>query len=164
MIVCLDVDYRDDHAVVGCVGFTHWTDEAPALERTVRVARAPGAYQPGAFYLRELPFLLDALAQLPARPEAIVIDGYVWLGENRPGLGARLYEALGAKTPVIGVAKRRFHSALAVEVRRGSSAQPLYLTAAGTDAAEAARHVRAMHGPHRLPTLLKRADRLARGG
>ncbi len=164
MIVCLDVDYREDHAVVGCVGFDRWTDEAPALERAVRVARAPGAYQPGAFYLRELPYLLEALAQLPGRPDAIVIDGYVWLGDDRPGLGARLHEALGARTPVIGVAKRRFEGARAVEVRRGTSAQPLFLTAVGTSAADAARHVGAMHGPHRIPTLLKRADRLAREG
>jgi deoxyribonuclease V len=28
---------------------------------------------------------------------------------------------------------------------------------------EAAEFIRGMHGPHRLPTLLKRADHLARG-
>jgi deoxyribonuclease V len=28
---------------------------------------------------------------------------------------------------------------------------------------EAAEFIRGMHGPHRLPTLLKRADQLARG-
>jgi deoxyribonuclease V len=34
---------------------------------------------------------------------------------------------------------------------------------AGTDAASAAMLVQGMHGPHRIPTLIARADRLARG-
>lgn len=35
--------------------------------------------------------------------------------------------------------------------------------AAGADPAEAAEKVRAMHGPHRVPALLKRVDLPARG-
>lgn len=35
--------------------------------------------------------------------------------------------------------------------------------AAGTDPAAAAEKIRAMHGPHRVPALLKRVDLLARG-
>jgi deoxyribonuclease V len=42
-------------------------------------------------------------------------------------------------------------------------ARPLHVTALGLDAADAAARVAAMHGPYRLPTLLKRADQLARG-
>ena len=46
---------------------------------------------------------------------------------------------------------------------RGSSARPLWVSAIGIDATYAATLVAAMHGPHRLPTLMVRADHLARG-
>jgi deoxyribonuclease V len=48
-------------------------------------------------------------------------------------------------------------------VVRGTEAKrPLYVTAAGVGVDQAAAWVRSMHGPHRLPTLLKRVDRLCR--
>jgi deoxyribonuclease V len=94
----------------------------------------------------------------------IIIDGYVWLGAQRPGLGAHLYESLQRRAAVIGVAKTRFVRAEPARmVLRGRSRSPLYVTAAGMDLAEAASHIRAMHGPYRIPTLLKRADQLSRG-
>lgn len=99
----------------------------------------------------------------PAR--AVIIDGYVWLGAGRSGLGAHLYDALGQRIAVVGVAKRRFHGAGdAVPVLRGTSQVPLFVTAVGIDLAEAAEGVRRMHGAHRIPTLLKRVDRLSRDG
>jgi deoxyribonuclease V len=119
-------------------------------------------YRPGEFYRRELPCLLGVLARGPA-PAVVVIDGYVWLGPVRPGLGAHLYEALRRSAGVIGVAKTRFARATgAVPILRGRSRSPLYITAIGLDVAEAARWVSGMHGAYRLPTLLKRVDRLAR--
>src|SRR5262249_41493557 len=109
-----------------------------------------------------------AVLKRPAEPpDAIVIDGYVWLdGKGRRGLGAHLYEALDQSIPVIGVAKTRFAGAetFARQVIRGRSASPLWITAAGIGAAEAAGHIRAMHGEHRIPTLIGLADRLARSG
>jgi deoxyribonuclease V len=63
---------------------------------------------------------------------------------------------------VVGVAKRPFRGAPALEVLRGASARPLYVTAIGIDAAHAADGVRRMHGAHRIPTLLTRVDRLCR--
>ena len=96
--------------------------------------------------------------------EAIVIDGYVWLdAAGRPGLGAHLFEALGGRIPVVGVAKSAFQgSPHAERVLRGTSARPLYVTAAGLDARQAAAAVGSMHGPHRFPTVLQRADALSR--
>ena len=162
MLAALDVDYRDDgSAVAGVVLFAAWTDAAPSQERAVRV-REVAEYEPGAFYVRELPCLLAALAAVESELDAVIVDGHVWLGAERPGLGAHLYEALGRRIPVIGVAKSAFTGAPAQEVLRGDSARPLYVTAAGLDPAEAARRVRDMAGEHRLPTLLKRVDRLAR--
>jgi deoxyribonuclease V len=107
---------------------------------------------------------LAVLQSVREAPQVIIIDGYVWLGPSQPGLGAHLYEALGRRVAVIGVAKTRFLKAEPVEeVLRGRSRTPLFVTAAGMDVVEAANHVRALHGPYRIPTLLKRADQLSRG-
>ncbi|MCY1081192.1 endonuclease V [Archangium lansingense] len=162
MLACMDVDYRPELTVAACVLFRDWAD---AAEASHVVERGPPAepYEPGQFYRRELPHLLKVLATLQEPLETVVIDGYVWLDEERPGLGAHLYEALGRRVPVIGVAKTAFHSSqLAVPVLRGQSQRPLFVTAVGVDAREAAEHVRHMHGASRIPTLLNRVDRLCR--
>ncbi|XXF76692.1 endonuclease V [Myxococcaceae bacterium GXIMD 01537] len=164
MLASLDVDYRTDVTVAACVLFRDWSD---AVEAGQRVERGPPAepYEPGQFFRRELPYLLRVLGTVDEPLEAIVIDGYVWLGEDRAGLGAHLYEALERRGPVIGVAKTAFHSnPSAVPVLRGQSRRPLYVTAAGMDANAAAEAVRRMHGASRLPTLLQRVDRLCREG
>ena len=164
MLACLDVDYRTEETVAVGVLFRDWGDGTEAAHV---VERGPPAapYEPGQFYRRELPFLLQVLAAVKEPLEAVVVDGYVWLGEERPGLGAHLYEALGRRVPVVGVAKTAFHSSLlAVPVTRGSSQRPLFVTAVGLEAPVAAGLVRDMHGPSRLPTLLRRVDRLCREG
>jgi deoxyribonuclease V len=121
-------------------------------------------YEPGQFYRRELPCLLAVLGKIPDAVEAIVVDGYVWLAdEQTPGLGGHLFQALGGTIPVIGVAKTQFRSARASQaVLRGGSQRPLYITAAGMSREAAAHHIQAMHGPHRIPTLLKRVDQICR--
>jgi deoxyribonuclease V len=163
MIACVDVDYRDGGAVVACVLFRAWDDADSAGVYVERIARVE-PYQPGQFYRRELPCLLRVLGRVSGPLEAVVVDGYVWLrDECTPGLGAHLYEALGRTVPVVGVAKTRFASAgAAEEVLRGGSRRPLYVSAAGLDQQTAARHVQAMHGPFRIPTLLRRVDQLCR--
>jgi deoxyribonuclease V len=162
VIVAFDVHYGERSARVGCVGFHAWDEAAPAFERAVAVPGAPAPYEPGNFYLRELPALLAAVRALPERPAVIVVDAYVSLGA-RPGLGGHLFEALDRAVPVIGVAKSEFHGSSAARVVRGASKKPLFVSAAGIPQDIAAAHVRAMHGAHRVPTLLARADRLARG-
>jgi len=167
VLVCVDVDYRTaadggETATAACVGFAAWPDAVATLE-LVEHAGAAAAYEPGRFFMRELPFVTAILARVADPIAAIVVDGYAWLAPDRPGLGARLHEARGGREPVIGVAKTRFHGATAIEVLRGASASPLFVTAIGLDAQLAADHIRAMHGPFRIPTLLKRCDSLARG-
>ena len=168
MLACLDVDYREAGVTAACVGFESWSDELARIEIVVRAPGRPAAYQPGAFYERELPYLLAVLDRMPPL-ELVIVDAYVWLGPDQPGLGKRLHDARGS-APVVGVAKTRFAGADAatgpsgvVELRRGDSDRPLYVTAAGIDPAAAARHVASMHGEYRIPTLLRRADALARG-
>jgi deoxyribonuclease V len=165
MLACVDVDYRDHEAVAACVLFRAWADAAGAGEEVEHVA-AVEPYRPGEFYRRELPCLLAVLGKVQGSLEAVIVDGYVWLGdETSPGLGGHLYAALGGTIPVIGVAKTRFAGVrVARPVVRGTSRRPLWVTAAGLDPDTAARHVAGMHGTFRVPTLLKRVDQLCRNG
>jgi deoxyribonuclease V len=161
---CVDVDYRVRGAVAGCVLFGAWTD-ATAARELVASARADevAAYVPGQLYLRELPLLERVLALVTEPLEVVIVDGNVWLDDaGAPGLGAHLWNARGQRGAVIGVAKTSYVGAPAVPLLRGSSTNPLHITAAGMDPAEAAAHIRSMDGPFRLPTLLTRVDRLCR--
>lgn len=164
MILAVDVQYEDLAANTACVGFLTWSDANSTLETLERSESAPEPYEPGQFYKRELPHLLRVMevVRRSIEVEAVIVDGHVWLNVNHPGLGAHLHHALGARSAVIGVAKSEFRGAAAIPVFRGQSRQPLFVTAAGIDASRAAELVRGMHGPHRIPTLLKRADQLAR--
>ena len=80
-----------------------------------------------------------------------------------PGLGAYLFDELGGSIPVVGVAKQPFRGLVAIEVLRGTSSKPLYVTAAGMGEDKAAGLVRSMAGPFRVPTMLRAADVLSRG-
>ena len=160
-LVIVDVDYRDSEAIAAAVVASSW-DAATAIEsRTTRIAEVE-PYNPGAFYVRELPCILSVLALVKSEYRAIVIDGYVDLDEHgRPGLGAHLYPH--KNLPIIGVAKTAFRgSSFAVQVLRGTSQKPLFVTARGIDKDHAAMLVRRMHGNFRLPTLIKEVDTLAR--
>ena len=131
-------------------------------ERTAVIPRVP-PYRPGQFYRRELPALRAVLDDLSG-VGLLVVDGYADLDPGgRPGLGAHAHAEFGI--PVIGVAKSRFRTAThAVPVVRGTSARPLFVTAAGMPSAAAADLVRRMAGRYRLPDVLRRADTLARPG
>lgn len=161
MIACLDVHYAETVAYAAAITFEDWTAATALEEKVVRVDDIQ-PYVPGEFYRRELPCLQAVLQALPPL-EVVVIDGYVWLGGSKPGLGAHLHQALGSAVAVIGVAKTKFASAEdACEILRGTSQRPLYITAAGMSEEQAAEHIRSMDGEHRTPTLLKRADFLCR--
>ncbi len=148
-------------ALAAAVGFERWT-EATASERWTAPVHDIAPYVSGRFFERELPCLLALLAHRPP-PECVVVDGHVWVGPDRkPGLGWHLWEALNGRVPVIGVAKRPFHLGGAVEICRGDSANALHVTAIGIDEGLAAGHVLAMHGAHRIPTLLREVDQLCR--
>lgn len=165
MLVALDVAYADARGYAVAITFPDWASDAVSAVHTATLDQVP-AYEPGAFYKRELPCLLAVLAAVDlATVRAVVVDGYVTLGaEGRPGLGQHLYEALGRRVPVVGVAKTRFAGVApqVVPVLRGQSQNPLYVTSVGLPVAEAARGVAAMHGAYRFPALLKQLDDLTR--
>ena len=143
------------------LAFAAW-DAATAHTR-LRVAMEDVApYEPGSFYRRELPCIRAALSELAFVPDIVVVDGHVWLGPGVPGLGARLRDADPRIKTVVGVAKTLFRDAPARPVLRGSSKAPLYVDECG-EPVDAAARVAAMHGAHRIPTLLAACDRLARG-
>lgn len=121
-------------------------------------------YEPGQFYKRELPCILELLNTLEHFPDIIVIDGYVTLGsDEKPGLGKRLYDAIEGKAIVIGVAKTRFQDTPeSAEVYRGDSKRPLYVTAIGIELSQAKGFIQDMFGEHRIPLLLKQVDRLTK--
>lgn len=161
MIAFTDVHYRGTVGCAAAVLAERWEAQFPASTHATLVTPVAD-YVPGAFWERELPCLRSVLAGL--RADLVVVDGYVWLdADGRKGLGAHLHEALGV--PVVGIAKTPFAGGgHAREVLRGTSARPLWVTAAGLDPAVAAAGVRSMHGPHRIPTLLALVDDVARAG
>ena len=167
-IAFLDVQYLATGARAACVVAPAWSSPTPLVTQVVDIETVQD-YEPGALYRRELPCLLRVLERLPAPPDVLVVDGYVWLlDESAPGLGARLHDATGGRTPVVGIAKTAFRDALAAptvaKVLRGDSARPLFVTAIGLDLDAAATCVRSMAGDHRMPLLLTAVDRLARSG
>ncbi len=171
MIVCTDVHYRGTEqeplANAAAVFLHEWTDPIPAQERTAFIPSVE-PYISGQFFRREMPCLLQMLDPVLADVTVIVVDGYVWLGADAngkplPGLGAHLFETLGRKVPVIGVAKTRFAAACdSTEVFRGTSQNPLYVSAIGVTLGEAEQNVRNMAGKFRIPDALKRVDQLSR--
>jgi deoxyribonuclease V len=159
LIACVDVDYRPDSAVAAGIWFRGWTADTPE-HQAVAFSGDIAEYEPGAFYRRELPCLLGVLAKGP-RADVVIVDGYVWLADKSPGLGAHLHAALGGI--VVGIAKSKYVSATdALPVLRGTSRVPLFVSAVGMPVADAAKCVVSMHGNFRVPTLVKHVDSLAR--
>ena len=165
MFAAVDVFYDEGQncARAACVIFSDPLGDATTQEAIAHV-RPIAAYQPGEFYRRELPCIEQVVGPRYASLELLFIDGYVYLShEKRPGLGWHVHQRFGI--PIIGVAKTRFADAykFAELVLRGDSRQPLYVTQIGYQGS-AADLVQQMHGSHRIPTLLRRVDQLARRG
>lgn len=161
MKLAIDVFYEGNTAKIVAAVFDQWTDKA--AEKVIVKHKSPiMEYEPGAFYKRELPCLLEIIADFNLNDiEVVIIDGYVYLDdEAKRGLGARLFETLDSKIPVIGVAKTSFYlnTKYVENVYRGTSRQPLYVTAIGTDLEEAAANIKNMHGNYRMPDILKSID------
>lgn len=166
-IAFLDVHYFGTGARAACVVVESWESESPD-STYVQDIEAVQPYEPGNFFRRELPCLLSVLRLLPSPPGIVVIDGYVWLSSvERPGLGAHLYEALGRRIPVVGVAKTAFagveNCAAVARILRGSSRNPLYVTAIGLEPELAGQCIRRMAGKHRIPGIVRITDHLSRG-
>ena len=163
MIVALDVHYTDTAAHAAAIAFDEWHSDIPIASHTASV-ECVAEYEPGKFYMRELPALLQVISLIGLDVNTYVIDAYCHLSQDRsPGLGAHLHNALSRKAAIVGVAKHRYRqSEHAVEVFRAESQRPLFVTAIGLEYDVAGQHVRSMAGQFRIPTLLKAVDHLAR--
>jgi deoxyribonuclease V len=163
MILAVDVDYRVCNAVAAGVLFQNWDDSIAISEFVVPIASF-AEYEPGQFYKREMPCILELIKLLSDLPEFIIIDGYVYLDKNKkPGLGKHLYDALHGQTAIVGVAKSRYkYTPDDTAIYRSSSKRALYVTAVGISEANAKGFIMNMHGKHRLPTILKRVDQLSK--
>ncbi|HEX7644685.1 MAG TPA: endonuclease V [Burkholderiaceae bacterium] len=163
MILAVDVGYFEPRARAVGVLFSAWdsTQIDTVLETWIDQVEE---YVPGEFFRRELPCIMQLIAELAKPVDAVVIDGFVTLGDPpHPGLGVRLWEALGGKVPVIGVAKS-FFAGTPFETRllRGGSDRPLFITAAGMPLDQAKQAIASMKGKYRMPDFLKLADTLSR--
>lgn len=165
MILAFDTWYFDRKAKTVCITFEEWTAAAP-YKVYAEVLENVEAYVPGAFYRRELPCILSLWQRVEElEVEAILVDGFVYLDDNgKYGLGGHLYEAMGGKVPVVGVAKTDFATVGQSKrcVFRGDSQRPLYITAIGMDIDRAAHNIEIMAGAFRIPALLKELDRLTK--
>lgn len=165
MLLALDTQYDDDadRAWTGSVRFQSWTDQHAVREARCE-HRGLAPYRPGHFYLRELPCLRPVVeAELARAPiTAVIVDGYVDLADERPGLGRHLYRAFDGAFEVVGVAKSPFRGARAQALLRGRSQRPLFVSSTLSNDA-ATERVRTMAGAFRIPDLLRRVDHLARG-
>jgi deoxyribonuclease V len=163
MKAAMDVHYESGMSVAACVVFDNWQDNEPA-DLIRAIVRGASGYRAGRFYERELPCLISVLQKAYCGFDTIIIDGYVHLKpETGKGLGTYLFESLSYSTVVIGVAKNPLTIAdQFVPIFRGRSRKPLFVSAIGCQAEQAARSILSMHGPYRIPTLLKLADRHAR--
>lgn len=163
MFLCVDTYYYESGSRVAGLVFENIRDAVPGKEYRLEAGGAE-KYEPGRLYRRELPGILLLLKIVEEHIRTIFIDGYVWLSPDStlPGLGAHLFQALKGEIPVIGVAKSPWRYAVGIEILRGSSTRPLYVSSVGIDIQQAVSLVQQMHGDHRIPTLLRRVDRLAR--
>ena len=162
-IIAVDAAYREHIAFVAGVVFDQWDDDRP-VDIISKPISGFDKYVPGEFYRRELIGILELLKNDRIKPEHIVVDGYVYLdGVSKAGLGKYLYDALGGKVSVIGVAKAAFKDIPdEYMIYRGRSRKPLYVTSAGVETALAKRWVLTMKGPYRRPDLLRLVDQVCR--
>lgn len=165
MILATDVHYFDQYAIAAGVLFKSWGSADIEQLMTVKIDTIE-PYESGQFYKRELPCLLTLLEKIEVKLDIIIVDGFVHLNANKKaGLGKYLYDAVGEKVAIIGVAKNAYTDAADnIQIYRGESKKPLYITAEGIELETAKESIHAMHGAFRLPTLLKRVDQLCRQG
>lgn len=156
----VDVDYRGNNGYVAGIIFSDWGEHRKYYKSVVKDVEE---YVSGNFYKRELPCIQALLKEHNLTPDCIVVDGFVYLQGDKPGLGKHLFDSLNGKIPVIGVAKNPMEGTdKKYEVLRGTSTKPLFVTSVGIELDLAKNIVENFEGPHRIPAELRRVDQLCR--
>ena len=164
MILAVDVHYKDEYAKA--VGVLFSIDDNKPSRIIIKNIKDFEAYTPGQFYKRELPCIMKVIKEININTlDSIIIDGYVYVDNDcNNGLGGCLYEAIEGKVPVMGVAKNSFknNQETVIEVFRGESKNPLYISSIGIEIAKAAQLIKNMQGKYRIPDILKHLDILTK--
>jgi deoxyribonuclease V len=163
MLLAIDVYYKEYLARAIGVLFD-WEDESPQ-DILIELLEGIEEYIPGEFYKRELPCLLKIVEKVNLSDlEAIIVDGHVNVENEKYGLGGKLYEQLYGQVPVIGIAKSPFYANkdMTIEIYRGKSKMPLYISSIGIDLNEVVEKVINMTGEYRIPNILKTLDMLTK--
>lgn len=82
MILAIDVQYHQDEAFIAGILFESWQSTSAVAEYTSKVSGVAD-YIPGQFYRRELPCILTLLTEHQLTPEVIIVDGYVFLDDQK---------------------------------------------------------------------------------
>jgi deoxyribonuclease V len=165
MKLAVGVHPHGDGAWAAAVSFEEWDAREATRTYTSRIEQLPKPAR-GELDLRDLACVMQLLREHKLEPDTIVIDGAVHLdASDTPGLGRHLYDALGGRVAIIGMSTKAMPGLPAqFEVYREEEARPVFVTSVGVDLGAAKVRVRGMHGKRRVPTLMKLAGRLARGG
>lgn len=164
MFVVIDADYDEKTRKGHVAGIVVQDLLSDKVEKVVTaIVENVEDYIPGQFYRRELKSVEAIINQLDkTQIEAIVIDGYADSGTEEHALGTFVYEEY--KIPVIGIGKNKYKRCILenLEVCRGDSQRPLFVSSKGMDNEKSKELVKNMFGEFRLPFLVKYADKMAR--
>ena len=161
-VACFDVYYYSDFAKACCIVF-----EVEPYEKVIsqycEIIKPVNDYIPGEFYKRELPCILKVYNRVREDICLAIIDGFVTLDKGKEGLGGHMFKTLNKNTPIIGVAKTFYKGCEDyIEVFRGESKRPLFVTSVGIDLNFAAKLIKNLNGKDRIPDVLKKVDLLTR--
>lgn len=106
LVAGVDVAYDDGRDLVVAAAVLLDLATLKVVEQTTATGRIAFPYLPGLLAFRELPAVLDALADLRTTPDLVVCDGYGLAHPRRLGLASHLGVLTGL--PAIGVAKTPF--------------------------------------------------------
>ena len=103
------------------------------------------------------------LEKVKEKIDLIIIDSFIWVKGYKNGLGAYLHKSINCKIPIIGVAKSYLKGSMAhLEIFRGRSLNPLYVSSIGIDLNCSAKLIMDLKGDFRIPDILKMVDKLSR--
>lgn len=180
LVAGADVSYsKRTDTCYGAVIVWDWRRRTVVAQSTaVRPSRFP--YVPGLLSFREAPVLLDALAELPARPDLMVVEGHGLSHPRRFGLACHL--GILFDLPSVGCAKTRlvgrhrepgpergdhtplYHEGIIVGsvLRTRSGVKPVYASQGhAVSLPQCRRALLQLTGCYRLPEPLRLAHALA---
>ncbi|MEV4614008.1 endonuclease V [Kitasatospora sp. NPDC049258] len=183
LVAGVDVAYDDERDLVVAAAVLLDLATLEAVEQTTATGRIAFPYLPGLLAFRELPAVLDALADLRHTPDLVVCDGYGLAHPRRLGLASHLGVLTGLRT--MGVAKTPFgfehqqpadergassplldgaqEVGRAVRTRRG--VKPVFVSVGHRiGLAEAVATTLTLSPSYRLPETTRHADSLCRRG